>query len=206
MARLNDLLRLPLPLVLASQSPRRQDLLRNIGLDFDVVVPSIDENDVSPLIPPHDYVTQLAIRKAQRGAQLVAHASIVIGSDTTVVLDGTILNKPIDAEDAVRMLRLLSGRTHTVFTGVALVDSSSGRTSSACSSTHVTFRELRNAEIASYVAGGSPLDKAGAYGIQHDLGAVFVRKIDGCYNTVVGLPLELLYTMLEQFVAQPQHD
>ncbi len=202
---LNTLLRLPLPLVLASQSPRRQALLRHVGFIFDVVVPDIDEDAVSTALDPADYVVQLASLKAQRGAELVSQPSIVIGSDTTVVLDGMVYNKPTDAPDAVRMLTTLSGRTHTVYTGIALLDSRTMYCTTAVRATHVTFRDLDAREIQSYVASGSPLDKAGAYGIQDDFGAVFVSRVEGCYYTIVGLPLELLYTELRAFVAKVDH-
>jgi len=202
---LNTLLRLPLPLVLASQSPRRQALLRHVGFTFDVVVPNIDEDAVSTQMEPAEYVAHLATLKAQRGAALVLRPSIVIGSDTTVVLDGMVLNKPTDAADAVRMLTMLSGRTHTVYTGIALLDSRTMYCATAVRATLVTFRDLDAIEIQSYVDSGSPLDKAGAYGIQDDFGAVFVSRVEGCYYTIVGLPLELLYTELRAFVAKDDH-
>lgn len=205
MVRLNELLRLPRPLVLASQSPRRQALLRHVGFDFDVIVPNVDEDSVPTTLPPSQYVAHLAELKARRGAELVDRPSIVIGSDTTVVLDDVVLNKPADAADAVRMLHLLSGRTHTVYTGLSLVDSIDGRCVSTCRDTQVSFRVLDDAEIRAYVAGGSPLDKAGAYGIQDDFGAVFVNRVEGCYYTIVGLPLELLYTTLRDFVREARH-
>lgn len=202
MLRLNDLLGLPRPLVLASQSPRRQTLLRHVGFNFDVVVPNVDEEGVPTTMPPDAYVMHLAEAKARRGAELVDQPSIVIGSDTTVVLDGEVLNKPTDRDDAIRMLSMLSGRTHTVYTGISLVDSLSGRSTTTSRHTHVTFRHLDADEIAAYVNSGSPLDKAGAYGIQDDFGAVFVRHVEGCYYTIVGLPLELLYTTLRAFARE----
>ena len=201
MIKLNDLLELPLPLVLASRSPRRQALLTHVGYDFSIVVPDVDEETVPVELPPDEYVERLALMKAERGADIVEQPSIVIGSDTTVVLDGEILNKPEDPEHAKEMLRTLSGRTHTVFTGLALVASEQHVVMPAITSrrTDVTFRELDDAEIDAYVAGGSPMDKAGAYGIQDDFGAVFVSRVEGCYYTIVGLPLELLYTTLRSF-------
>ena len=132
--------------------------------------------------------------------------AIVIGSDTTVVLDGQVLNKPIDADDAVSMLRRLSGRTHTVHTGLALFGRGRGLSSRRASrATDVTFRDLSDEEIRAYVGTGSPLDKAGAYGIPDDFGAVFVSRVEGCYYTIVGLPLELLYTELRELVAAVRH-
>lgn len=203
MTSINSLLGLPLPLVLASQSPRRQSLLTHLGFDFSVVRPDVDEDTVALDQPPSAYVQQLARMKAERGLLLVDQPSMVIGSDTTVVLDGNILNKPSSAEHAVDMLQRLSGRTHTVHTGVAIaVPESYGLSTMVVSrQTDVTFRRLEIDEIEAYVASGSPMDKAGAYGIQDDLGAVFVSHISGCYYTIVGLPLELLYTSLKS-VAQ----
>jgi septum formation protein len=177
-------------------------LLHHIGFDFDVVVPNVDEDAVPTTIPPESYVMQLAEAKARRGAELVSRPSIVIGSDTTVVLDGAVLNKPVDRDDAKRMLALLSGRTHTVHTGISLVDSSTGRCTTTSRNTLVTFRHLDTDEIAAYVDSGSPMDKAGAYGIQDDFGAVFVSHVEGCYYTIVGLPLELLYTTLRVFARE----
>jgi len=203
MQRLNDLLRLPYPLVLASQSPRRRSLLQHIGFDFTTIVPDVDEEAV-PTDQPHDaYVQELALLKAVRGAELAKEPSIIIGSDTTVVLDGEVLNKPLDKEHAVEMLTALSGRTHTVHTGLAIVHDAT-RFRVASRQTKVTFRPLELEEIIAYVEGGSPLDKAGAYGIQDDFGAVFVSRVEGCYYTIVGLPLELLYTELKIFVASLQ--
>ncbi len=144
-------------------------------------------------------VRLLALHKARHVAEQSDKPCVILGADTTVVLDGTVLNKPVDAEDAVRMLQMLSGQTHTVYTGVALVDAHTKREESFTESTDVTFRPLSDQEIRSYVASGSPMDKAGAYGIQEDFGAVFVRHIDGDYYNVVGLPLCRLYVALKQF-------
>lgn len=198
MTSINTLLGLPLPLVLASQSPRRHSLLTHLGFTFTVVRPDVDEDSIPMNQPPSAYVQQLACMKAERGLVLSSQPSMVIGSDTTVVLDGTILNKPSSPAHAVEMLQSLSGRTHTVHTGVAIaVPESYGLSTMVVSrQTDVTFRHLDNDEIKAYVETGSPLDKAGAYGIQDDFGAVFVSHISGCYYTIVGLPLELLYTSL----------
>jgi septum formation protein len=205
--KLNELLGLTKPLVLASQSPRRHELMTSAGFVFSRVNPDVDEDSVSPALAPNEYVSVLARMKAEKGAAMYGAPSIVIGCDTTVVLDGTVMNKPVDAADAVRMLQLLSGRTHTVHTGIALVDVvkqgdsvDAARQTTAVGRANVTFRELESEEIRAYVEGGSPLDKAGAYGIQDDQGAVFVSRIEGCYFSVVGLPMELLYTTLRDFV------
>ncbi len=202
MFRLNDFLGVDRPLILASASPRRRHLLTHIGLDFQVVVADVNEDTVSTSTPPDEYVSVLATLKARTVAEAQSLPAYVIGSDTTVVLDGEILNKPASEAEARGMLRKLSNRTHTVFTAIAIVDSASMRTITAVRNTNVEFRELDDLEIDAYVATGSPMDKAGAYGIQDDFGAVFVRKVDGCYYTIVGLPLELLYTTLKTFVTE----
>lgn len=202
MISLNTLLQLPCRLVLASQSPRRKALLHHVGFAFDTLVPNVDEDSVPTSMEPPAYVQELALLKARKGADMTQGDAIVIGSDTTVVLNGSVLNKPADPADAVRMLTSLSGRTHTVYTGLALVwkhgDITTVRLASR--STQVTFRHLDPDEVEAYVASGSPLDKAGAYGIQDDFGAVFVSRVEGCYYTIVGLPLELLYTELRTLV------
>lgn len=193
------MLSLPRPLILASQSPRRYVLLRQLGLEFSVQ-PSAVVEELLPLdLPPHEYAAELARLKAEDVAHSQHQPAIVIGADTIVVLGGEILNKPADAADARTMLRRLSGRTHTVFTGIALVAAPEISVHTAVQATDVHFRELSDAEITGYVAGGSPMDKAGGYGIQDDFGAVFVEHIVGCYYNIVGLPLELLYRKLTAF-------
>jgi len=194
------MLTLPYPLVLASTSPRRKHLLEQIGITFTVQPSDVDES----LIPtsgavPEEFVQRLALLKAQDVASRTHDHSTVLGADTIVVLNGEILGKPVDADDAKSMLRRLSGNTHTVYTGIALVDSDTYTSVTAVQQTDVTFRELTDDEIAGYVATGSPLDKAGSYGIQDDFGAVFVAHIVGCYYTIVGLPLELFYRTLRTF-------
>jgi len=187
-------MRLSKPFILASRSPRRDLLLRQIGL-----VPVVDSCDVPEDVDPRRSPAENARILAHRKAECVAarHTpAVVLGADTIVAIDGSMLGKPADAQDAVRMLKLLSGRTHTVVTGFALIDRPSGRTIVEAEETQVTFRELPDEEIAGYVAGGSPMDKAGAYGIQDDYGAVFVTRIEGCYYNVVGLPLARVYAAL----------
>ena len=201
MQQLNSLLGLPYPLVLASKSPRRRRLLEHIGFEFDIVDPDVDEDSVSTNLDSAKYVETLALMKAKRGLELANGPCITIGSDTTVVLNGEVLNKPVDKDDAIRMLTTLSGQTHSVHTGLALAHSvDQYKTTSR--ETRVTFRDLHPSEIEAYVDGGSPMDKAGAYGIQDDMGAVFVRNVEGCYYTIVGLPLELLYTTLKEFAEE----
>jgi septum formation protein len=189
-------------LVLASASPRRRELLTQAGFEFDVQPADIPE-EVLPGEDPIAYVTRLAREKAEavfaRVTALGAGASgadgglRVLGADTTVTLDNHILGKPESAEDAARMLRLLSGRTHRVITGVAVV--TAGRTEVAAEVTAVQFLSLSEAEIAAYVATGEPNDKAGAYAIQ-GLAARWIPRIEGCYFNVVGLPISLVSTML----------
>ena len=206
MLNISKLINLDVPLILASQSPRRQKLLRQLGFDFVVMPAKIDENDFSDGVNPEQHVKDLSLKKAEYIAKKINEPAIVLGSDTIVVLNGTILNKPVDKPDAMRMLNTLSGNTHVVYTGIALVDVVSGRNSVAVQKTDVTFRKLSGDEIEAYVETGSPLDKAGAYGIQDDFGAVFVEHINGCYYNIVGLPLELLYSTLKKFLIDLKAD
>jgi septum formation protein len=192
-------------LVLASASPRRRELLAQAGFTFEVRPVNVDET-LWPGEDPVAYVVRLAREKAQAvykdtepqgtgaGEQAPADQLIVLGADTTVVVDGQILGKPSDAEDAARMLRLLSGRTHRVITGVAVV--TAARTEVAAEVTAVKFLTLSEAEIANYIATGEPMDKAGAYAIQ-GMAAKWIPRIAGDYFNVVGLPLALVATMLE---------
>lgn len=184
-------------LILASSSPRRRQLLRQIGLDFVVIPPHVDETQHDGE-EPLDYVQRLSLEKAQAVANEQS-TGLVLGSDTIVVLDGLILGKPADEEEAIATLRKLSGNTHTVFTGFSIVDAETGTSATDYGEAAVTFRELGDEEIRAYVAGGSPMDKAGAYGIQEDLGAVFINHIEGDYYTIVGLPLTKVYLALHSF-------
>jgi len=178
-------------LVLASASPRRRKLLEQIGMTF-TVDPSSVEETFEPGESPERIVERLSRLKAEEVA--ARHdAGIVVGADTLVVLEGTVLGKPSDTDDAVRMLGLLSGRTHEVYTGFCLIDRPGGRRITDHEVTHVTFRELSGEEIRAYARGGSPMDKAGAYGIQDDFGAIFVERIEGCFYNVVGFPLTRFY-------------
>lgn len=180
-------------MILASASPRRRELLTQIGVLFTVDPADIDE---SLLVQeaPLAYVERMAREKAQ--AVAVRHpGDTVLGSDTTVVCDGAILAKPVDRDDAVRMLTALSGRSHQVLTAVALVTGE--RVRSQVVTTEVRFRELSIDEIHAYVATGEPMDKAGAYGIQ-GFGAVFVADMKGSYSNVVGLPLTETAALLRQ--------
>jgi septum formation protein len=181
-------------LVLASASPRRRELLTQAGFSFSVHPAHIPE-DPYPNEDPITYVTRLAREKAEAVyRELADPQALILGADTTVTLDNTILGKPADPADAVRMLRLLSGRSHRVITGVALVSADSVEV--AAEVTAVRFLTLSDEEIAAYVASGEPMDKAGAYAIQ-GLAARWIPRIEGCYFNVVGLPLALVSTLLE---------
>jgi len=191
-------MRLNKRLILASSSPRRQHLLRQLGLEFEIRTSGVDEES-NGSDDPVEHVRTLSFQKAESAARQVP-AGIVIGADTIVVLDGHILGKPKNPENAVDMLQRLSGRTHEVFTGFTLYDRPSDRSVTEVERTMVTFRTLSLQEIRAYVATGSPMDKAGAYGIQDDFGAIFVESIHGCFYNVVGFPLTKFYLSLQQFL------
>ena len=181
-------------LILASASPRRRELLQQIGVKFRVEVADIDETPLSAETPAA-YVARLALGKAQKVAANNP-GCVVLGSDTTVVLDNEILGKPENDADARRILATLAGRRHQVMTAVALVRDGQQRQQTVITQVH--FAALTAAQIAAYVATGEPADKAGAYGIQ-GLGAVLVDAIDGSYSNVVGLPLTETAAMLQEF-------
>ncbi|NUN70571.1 MAG: septum formation inhibitor Maf [Bacteroidetes bacterium] len=185
------------PIILASQSPRRAQLFRQIGLTFSVQPSSVPE-EIDPAASPEANVMRLAALKAEQVAAGIPKG-IVVGSDTIVVIDGEVLGKPSDAADAARMLARLSGRTHTVYTGFAVVDAGTKKNYIDWERTDVTFRRLSAEEIDGYIATGSPMDKAGSYGIQDDFGAVFVERIAGDYYTVVGFPLAKFYVAFTAF-------
>jgi septum formation protein len=189
-------------LVLASASPRRQELLRNAGISFAVDPADINERPLAGE-SPRDCAERLAREKALVVFQRRPR-DYVLGADTIVVVEGAMLGKPRDADDAVRMLRLLSGRTHEVITGVCLVrPGASGKGSGVSESetgseiTVVTMSELSEDEIRGYVATGEPMDKAGAYAIQ-GMASRWIRRIDGDYSNVVGLPVAMVYAMLRE--------
>lgn len=176
--------------ILASGSPRRRELLAYIIKDFDVVPSDIDENASGS---PARQVRQLAADKAADIARQYPDA-LVIGADTLVAIGPRVLGKPKDEAEAAAMLRNLSGRTHRVYTGIAVV--SNGATHVAAQVTRVTFCHMSDEEIRDYIATGEPMDKAGAYGIQ-GYGGKFISHVHGCYFNVMGLPLNRLYTMLK---------
>lgn len=177
-------------IVLASQSPRRRELLANAGIPFEVRPAGIEEQPREGE-PPEDYVARLAREKAE--AVEAGDEEFVLGADTTVVVDGQILEKPHTPEEAERMLRLLNGRDHVVMTGVCLRHR--GRVWTAVEQTRVWFIPLRDDEIRFYARSGEPLDKAGGYAIQ-GLASRFAERVEGCYFNVVGLPVSRVYRML----------
>jgi septum formation protein len=183
-------------IILASSSPRRRDLLRQIGVDFDVDPADVDESIMAGE-SPEDYAIRVSLDKVQVAAKKVGEG-IVIAADTIVVFKDVIIGKPTDSHDAKRMLEMLSGKMHRVITGLAVINAASGKVSCRSSTTKVWFRELSEGEVKRYVLSGEPLDKAGAYAIQGK-GALLVDRIEGCYNNVVGLPLALLDEMLREF-------
>jgi len=185
-------------LLLASASPRRRELLVQAGYDFKVVPADISEERL-PNEEPTAFVTRLAQEKAQAIFDLQAQGSIrgpllVLGADTIVVIAGEILGKPQNLEDAARMLRLLSGRTHQVMTGVCVI--SKQHMEVGVETTLVTMQEIPETEIAAYIATGEPKDKAGSYAIQGQA-ARWIPRIEGCYFNVVGLPIARVASMLE---------
>lgn len=182
-------------IILASQSPRRKELLEQMGLEFQII-PAKGEEEADASLPPAEYVQQLALQKAAEVAAQCDAKDIVIGADTIVVLDGEILGKPHNAAHAFKMLSRLSTRRHTVYTGVAIVQGE--RQMVGVEATTVRFCALTEQEILSYVDTGEPLDKAGAYGIQ-GRGALFIDSIHGDYYNVVGLPICRLGRMLAGF-------
>src|SRR5215210_4015052 len=179
------------PFVLASGSPRRRELLARLGVRFTVRAADIDETP-RPGEAPDVYVLRLAEEKARAAAR---PGELVLAADTTVVVDGEILGKPVDDADAARMLRLLAGREHEVLTGVAVVEMEPERLVSAVERTLVRMAPLSPEEIAWYVATGEPRDKAGAYAIQ-ELGSLFVAGVVGNQSNVVGLPVPVVYRLL----------
>lgn len=185
-------------LILASSSPRRKKLLKQVGLSF-VVRPSNVVERFRATESPAQNAKRIALEKAL-SVRDALRSGMIVGVDTIVVLGKEILGKPRDKADARRMLRMLSGKTHIVYTGFAIVDGRTGRQYAGVEKTAVTFRKLRADEIRRYVASGAPMDKAGAYGIQDDYGAVFVEKVDGCFYNVMGLPLSKFFRELQRFV------
>ena len=183
------------PLVLASQSPRRKELLDILGVAFSIVVPTIDE---TPRAGEsfESYVLRVAREKAMDVASRVA-GSVILSADTVVTIDGEILGKPTDRGDAIRMLAKLSGREHQVYTAVCVIDQTRGQKREGVDRTAVWFKPLTGAEIQDYIDRENVMDKAGAYGIQ-GFASVFIPRIEGSYSNVMGLPLALVYDLLSR--------
>ena len=182
--------------ILASKSPRRRELLKNIGLQAEIIPANIDES-ISSTLPPEKMVTELALLKASDVARSLRGNTYVIGADTVVALDGKIFGKPRDIEDARKMLLELSGKSHSVYTGYCVVSCRDGSAVAKYEKTDVTFRTLSENEIEAYIKTREPMDKAGAYGIQ-EKGSMFVEKINGDYFNVVGLPVCALTKLLSE--------
>ncbi len=186
-------------IVLASSSPRRSDLLRQIGLSFVVVAPDVDESRFSFGEDPAGTSEKLALAKAKSAVgRIGTRDRVVLGADTLVFLEDLVIGKPKDAEDACAMLRKLSGRSHRVLTGFALLDPERERSLTAHEWTTVYLRDFTDEEIRAYVDTGEPLDKAGSYGA-HALGAGLITRVEGCFYNVIGLPLARLLVELKTF-------
>lgn len=183
-------------IILASKSPRRKELLEKILKDFNVVGSNFDEDTIPYQGDVAEYVKTLAREKALEVASTLSEPTVVISADTVVVLENKILGKPKNKKEAECMLNALSGNNHKVCTGLCVLDMRTESIMQEAIFTDVKFSKLTNIEIQEYIDTGSPMDKAGAYGIQ-DFAAVFVEKIDGCYYNVMGLPLSVLYKMLK---------
>ncbi|MFY9752758.1 MAG: Maf family protein [Candidatus Acidiferrales bacterium] len=187
-------------LILASSSPRRAEILRNAGFAFESRASRVDESLLAHE-SSEDYVRRLALAKARAVAQdelTFDETKFVLGADTVVVVEGQLLGKPSGTDDARRMLRMLNGKTHEVLTGISILSVPEGPEAHHVATTRVTFLPLSDETIESYIASGEPFDKAGAYGIQ-GVGGRFVRKIEGCYFNVMGLPLSQVWTILQTF-------
>jgi septum formation protein len=194
------LLHFPKQLYLASKSPRRAELLTDIGLKFKLLSADIDESVIDHS-NPEAFVKDLSLQKAKAVIGLVEDG-IIITADTIVYCSKEILGKPKDELDAKRMLEVLSGVEHTVYTGFTITDTASGLTKTDYAVTFVKFKKLTDSEINEYIKTGSPLDKAGAYGIQDGICALFIEEIRGCYYNVMGFPLNKFYTTSTQFIEE----
>jgi septum formation protein len=187
-----------LPIYLCSKSPRRRKLLKQINLQFKTFSVDVDEKILRGEKPVQS-VKRLSKEKLAE-ALFKFKKGIFITADTIVVLHNKIIGKPENKQDAIRILKKLSGRTHTVYTGFTIFNSETKNQITDYEKTKVEFRKLSDDEINEYVKGGSPMDKAGAYGIQDDFGAVFIKGINGCYYNVVGLPLPKVYKTLKKII------
>ena len=184
------------PIILASSSPRRKRLLTEAGFTFTVDPSDFDESKVK-IRNPHEMVKQLSRKKAQEVAKRHPN-SIIIGADTTVFCDGQILEKPKDEEDAKRMLKFLSGKTHSVITGITIITTEKNQEITEVEESKVTLKKLTEQEIDKYVQTGEAMDKAGAYGIQEGLSQYFTEKTEGDYTNIVGLPIQKVTALLRE--------
>ncbi|MDO7786260.1 Maf family protein [Desulforamulus aquiferis] len=184
------------PIILASASPRRQELLANLGIDFVIRVSEVDET-LEEHISPAQQVERLAERKAAAVAVDIQDG-LVIGADTLVFNAGQVLGKPINREDAVKMIETLQGKSHEVFTGIAVIDAATGQAVVTHQATAVRFKSMTREQIERYVNTGEPMDKAGGYAVQGKA-SVFIDSIRGCYYNVVGLPVSKLADVLRRF-------
>jgi len=182
-------------IILASASPRRKQLLEILGIDFDIIVSDVDETIIDES-DPEQVVKELAYKKAIAILDKIDKPSLIIAADTLVVGEN-ILGKPKDEDDAIQMLMSLSDKSHRVMTGIAIIDSQSNKVITHCETTNVFFRKLTIGDIRGYLNTGEHMDKAGSYGIQGKA-ALFVRKIEGDYNNVVGLPIFILGELLRK--------
>lgn len=183
--------------ILASASPRRKELLTGMGIDFDIIVSEADESSVKKTLDPGLYVQELALLKASAAVKKAPKNSVIIGADTVVAIDGEILGKPANEEDAFKMLKRLSGRAHDVYTGYCVMTAKDANALCRSVRTSVVFYPLTDKEINDYILTGEPMDKAGAYGIQ-GLGKKLIERFDGSFNNVVGLPTDELMKTLKE--------
>lgn len=185
-------------ITLASKSPRRRKLLKQLNLKFKSIAVDTPEK-VRKNEKPSLIVKRISLEKLSKAKTLIKDG-VIITADTIVVLDNKVLGKPKNQQDAFLILKKLSGRTHTVYTGYSIFNWLNKKQITEFEKTEVTFRVLSDDEVLEYIEGGSPMDKAGAYGIQDDFGAVFIKKVNGCYYNVVGLPLAKLYHSLLRII------
>jgi len=191
-------------IILASTSPRRSKLLKEKCFEFEVYPVKLDEEKIMENLPPEEAVKRIALGKALIAAEKIKDG-IIIGADTIVVYNDNVLGKPKSPEEAVKMLKLLSGKVHEVITAISIIDVKNGekrREYVECVKTKVKMVELSEEEIKAYVNTGEPLDKAGAYAIQ-GLGGVFIEWVNGCYYNVIGLPIAKLYKLLKEIGISP---
>lgn len=194
------MLQFPKQLYLASKSPRRAELLAGIGLNFTVLSADIDES-LFCASDPSFFVKELSIKKAEAVLEKI-NEGIIVSADTIVLAGHEILGKPVDKEDAKNMLKLLSGVTHSVYTAFTIMDAPSTICYTDYAVTDVKFKNLTDEEIEDYIRTGSPFDKAGAYGIQDGICALFIEEIKGCYYNVMGFPLNKFYTASLNFIQE----